>query len=90
MAHLDTRLQTPVALDDDALARVKEAADRDLAALAHAMQRYAAVYLAFRTGELQEDQDPALVGCDEHSARVARAMVEQALNGEVLHGGLAP
>jgi len=85
MAHTDARLQTPVELDDDALARVKEATDRDLAALAHAMQRYAAVYLAYRAGELAHDQDPAEVGCDEHSAKVTRAMVEQALNTEVLH-----
>jgi len=85
MAHSEARLQTPVQLDDDGLARVKEAADRDLAALAHAMQRYAAVYLAYRAGELPADQDPSLVGCDEHSAKITRAMVEQVLNAEVLH-----
>jgi hypothetical protein len=66
---------------------VKLAADRDLEAFAHAMQRYAAAYLAHRSGELPEAPEPAVVGCDEHSAAVARAVVEQALNAEVLHGG---
>jgi hypothetical protein len=87
MAELDERLRTPVDISDDGLARVKEAADRDLEAIAHAMQRYAALYVAHRKGELVETPDPALVGCDEHSAAVARAVVEQALNAEVLHGG---
>jgi hypothetical protein len=87
MAQPDGRLKTPVTLDDDALARVKEGADRDLAALAHAMQRYASTYLAHRVGELGEEPDPSLVGCDTHSAAVARSIVEQALNAEVLHGG---
>ena len=86
MAQPDERLRTPVSLGDEGLARVKESADRDLAALAHAMQRYAALYLAHRSGELPEAPDPSLVGCDEHSAAVARAVAEQALNGEVLHG----
>jgi hypothetical protein len=87
MSELDERLRTPVALGDDGLARVKESADRDLAALAHAMQRYSALYVAHRTGELPDEPDPALVGCDAHSAAVTRAVVEQALNAEVLHGG---
>jgi hypothetical protein len=42
---------------------------------------------AHRTGELQAEPDPATVGCDAHSASVTRAVVEQALNAEVLHGG---
>jgi len=87
MAELDDRLTTPVSLDDEQLARVKLAADRDLEALAHAKQRYAALYVAHRTGELPEAPDPTTVGCDEHAAAVARAVVEQALNAEVLHGG---
>lgn len=86
MAQLDNRLSTPVQLDDTQLARVKHAADQDLEAIAHAMQRYAAVYVAHRTGEMPERPDPSAVGCDEHSAAVARAVVEQALNAEVLHG----
>ena len=86
MAEQDDRLTTPVQLDDAALARVKVAADGDLEALAHAMQRYAALYLAHRTGEMPEAPQPSLVGCDEHSAAVARSIVEQALNAEVLHG----
>lgn len=90
MAETDDRLRTPVALDDAGLARVKLAADRDLEALAHAMQRYAATYVAHRTGEMAEAPDPSLVGCDEHSAAVARAVVEQALNAEVEHGGADP
>ena len=69
---------------------MKDAADRDLEAIAHAMQRYAALYVAHRTGELPEQPDPALVGCDAHGAGVARAVVEQALNMEVLHGGAHP
>jgi hypothetical protein len=87
MAQPDDRLRTPVQLDDERLARVKESADRDLAALAHAMQRYAALHVAHRVGELAEEPDPASVGCDAHSAGVVRAVVEQALNAEVLHGG---
>jgi hypothetical protein len=87
MAGTDTRLSTPVHLDDTQLARVKLAADNDLAAIAHAMQRYAAVYLAHRQGEMADQPDPSVVGCDEHNAAVARAVVEQALNAEVLHGG---
>jgi len=87
MAELDERLRTPVSLGDEGLSRVKESADRDLAALAHAMQRYAALYVAHRVGELDDAPEAAAVGCDEHSARVARAVVEQALNAEVLHGG---
>ena len=83
MAEQDDRLTTPVRLDDAALARVKLAADGDLEALAHAMQRYAALYLAHRTGEMPEAPGPSLVGCDEHSAAVARAVVEQALNHEL-------
>ncbi len=86
MAELDDRLTTPVTLDDARLARVKVAADRDLAALAHAQQRYAAMYVAHRTGELAESPEPSVVGCDDHAAAVARAVVEQALNAEVLHG----
>ncbi len=86
MAQLDDRLTTPVQIDGDALSRVKEATDRDLVAIAHAMQRYAALHLAHRTGELEAPPDPALVGCDEHSAAVARSIVEQALNAQVLHG----
>lgn len=86
MAQPDPRLSTPVSLDDAQLARVKLAADHDLEAMAHAMQRYAAVYVAHRTGEMPEQPDPSAVGCDEHSAAVARAVVEQALNAEVLHG----
>jgi hypothetical protein len=85
MAQTDARLITPVTLDDDQLARVKLAADHDLEGIAHAMQRYAAVYLAHRTGEMPEQPDPSVVGCDEHNAAVARAVVEQALNAEVLH-----
>ena len=85
MAGTDPRLNTPVALDATRLARVKHAADQDLEAIAHAMQRYAAVYLAHRTGEMVERPDPSTVGCDEHGAAVARAVVEQALNAEVLH-----
>jgi hypothetical protein len=80
MAQHDDRMTTPVTIDDDALARVKHAADADLAALAHAQQRYAAMYLAHRTGELAAPPDPTLAGCDEHAAAVARAVVEQALN----------
>jgi hypothetical protein len=87
MAELDERLRTPVDIDDEQLARVKEAADRDLEAIAHAMQRYAALYVAHRKGELPEAPVASLVGCDEHSAAVARAVVEQALNAEILHGG---
>ena len=87
MAELDDRLSTPVQLDDDQLSRVKVAADRDLEALAHAKQRYAALYVAHRTGELPDAPDPSTVDCDEHAASVARAVVEQALNAEVLHGG---
>ena len=83
MAGTDQRLGTPAQLDDTQLARVKLTADRDLEALAHAMQRYAAAYLAHRSGELPDVPDPATVGCDEHSAAVARAVVEQALNAEV-------
>lgn len=83
MAEPDDRLITPVQLDDDQLARVKIAADRDLQALVHAKQRYAALYIAHRTGELAEEPDPADVGCDEHGATVARSVVEQALNAEV-------
>lgn len=86
MAKTDPRLDTPVTLDDSGLARVKRAADHDLEAIAHAMQRYAAVYLAHRTGEMPEQPDPSAVGCDEHNAAVARAVVEQALNAEILHG----
>ena len=85
MAEQDDRLTTPVHLDDAALARVKLAADGDLEALAHAMQRYAALYLAHRTGEMLEAPEPSLVGCDEHSGAVARAVVEQALNHELGH-----
>ena len=88
MAQHDDRLTTPVDLDDDQLARVKVAADRDLEALAHAQQRYAAMYVAHRTGELPETPDPTVAGCDEHAAAVARAVVEQSLNG-VLHDGAA-
>ena len=87
MAQTDPRLSTPVALDDSQLARVKLVADSDLEAIAHAMQRYAAVYLAHRTGEMPDPPDPSVVGCDEHSAAVARAVVEQALNAEILHAG---
>lgn len=87
MAETDARLTTPVSLDDAQLSRVKGVADHDLEAIAHAMQRYAAMYLAHRTGEMPEVADPSLVGCDEHSAAVARAVVEQALNAEILHGG---
>ena len=87
MAELDDRLTTPVDLDDDQLSRVKVASDRDLEALAHAQQRYAALYVAHRTGELPEAPDPTVVGCDEHAAAVARAVVEQSLNAEVLRGG---
>ncbi len=83
MAGTDERLSTPAQLDDMQLARVKATADRDLDALAHTMQRYAAAYLAHRSGELPDAPDPATVGCDEHSAAVARAIVEQALNAEV-------
>ena len=83
MAGTDERLTTPAQLDDTQLARVKLAADRDLEAFAHAMQRSAAAYLAHRSGELPEAPQPAVVGCDEHSAAVARAVVEQALNAEV-------
>ena len=86
MAQLNDRLTTPVRLDDEQLGRVKEATDRDLVALAHAMQRYAALHLAHRTGEIDAPPDPSLVGFDEHSAAVARSVVEQALNGEILHG----
>ena len=86
MAEQDDRLRTPVQLDDAGLARVKVAADGDLEALAHAMQRYAALYLAHRTGEMPEVPQASLVGCDEHSAAVARAVVEQALNHELGHG----
>lgn len=86
MAEPDPRLSTPVELDDEGLARVKAAADRDLEALAHAMQRYAALHVAHRTGELAEAPDPSAVGCDEHGAGVARAIVEQALNAEVAQG----
>ncbi len=86
MAQLDDRLTTPVRIDDEQLSRVKEATDRDLVAIAHAMQRYAALHLAHRTGELPDAPDASLVGCDEHSAAVARSIVEQALNAEVLHG----
>jgi hypothetical protein len=89
MAQLDDRLTTPVALDDHQLARVKTVADRDLEALAHAQQRYAALYVAHRTGELPELPDPTTVGCDDHAAAVARAVVEQAMNAELLHGGAA-
>ena len=85
MAQTDSRLSTPVALDDTQLARVKLAADNDLEGIAHAMQRYAAVYLAHRTGEMPEPPDPSVVGCDEHNAAVARAVVEQALNAELVH-----
>lgn len=88
MAERDDRLVTPVTLDDEGLARVKVAADRDLYAIAHAMQRYAALYVAHRTGELADTPDPSTVGCDEHGAAVARAVVEQGLNAEVLHGGV--
>ena len=87
MAEPDARLATPVDIGDEALSRVKDAADRDLEAIAHAMQRYAALYVAHRTGELPESPDASLVGCDEHGAGVARAVVEQALNMEILHGG---
>lgn len=87
MAEHDERLLTPLQLDKEQLARVKEATDRDLIAIAHAMQRYAALYVAHRAGELAEVPDPALVGCDSHSAAVARSVVEQAVNGELLHGG---
>ena len=83
MARDDERLGTPAQLDDTQLARVKQTADRDLEALAHAMQRYAAAYLAHRTGEMADAPNPATVGCDEHSAGVARAVVEYALNAEV-------
>jgi hypothetical protein len=86
VADLDDRLTTPVALAGDQLSRVKEAADRDLLAMAHAMQRYASLYVAHRVGELDAAPEPSLVGCDEHSAQVARAVVEQVLNAEVLHG----
>lgn len=89
MAQPDPRLQTPVALEDAQLARAKEDVDRDIAALAHTMQRYAAMYLGHRMGELPEAPDPSLVGCDEHSAAVTRGLVEQALNAELLHGGMS-
>ncbi len=87
MSQTDARLSTPVSLDDAGLARVKAAADNDLAAIAHAMQRYAAVYVAHRTGEMPEPPDPSVVGCDEHNAAVARAVVEQALNAEIASPG---
>jgi hypothetical protein len=87
VAEFDDRLTTPVQLEDAELARVKAVADRDLEALARASKRYAALYVAHRTGELPEEPDPSAVGCDEHAAVVARAVVEQALNAEILHGG---
>ncbi len=83
MAEPDDRLVTPVQLGDDAESQVKIRVDAAIVQHGHAMERYAAVYLAHRVGELTDEPDPATVGCDTGSATLVRAMVEQALNDAV-------